>query len=195
MKKVLKFTTVIGFMFIAVIGMANEFKSNLVSNSKTKSLDFEFNSKSKKTSIKFIDAFNTVIYSENITDTSYKKRFDLKDLPNGLYFFKVDNAFTIVTYTIDLDESEAKIIETTEKILPVFIKKDGVMYINFLNLSKEKVSIKVYDSNNRMIFSESFKDQMIIEKAINFKKAYKDNYTVLVTDKFDEYYEDIVVGL
>ena len=65
---------------------------------------------------------------------------------------------------------------------PVFKKKGQKLFVNLLNLDQEKVSIKVYDSEGRMIFKEVIEGDLIIEKAFNFEKAFEDNYTVVIVD-------------
>jgi len=65
---------------------------------------------------------------------------------------------------------------------PVFKKKGQKLFVNLLNLDQEKVSIKVYDSEGRIIFKEVIEGDLIIEKAFNFEKAFEDNYTVVIVD-------------
>jgi len=65
---------------------------------------------------------------------------------------------------------------------PVFKKKGQKLFVNLLNLDLEKVSIKVYDSEGRIVFKEVIEGDLIIEKAFNFEKAFEDNYTVVIVD-------------
>ncbi len=76
---------------------------------------------------------------------------------------------------------------------PVFVKKGDKLLLNLLNLSQEKVTLKVYDSENRLVFSESIDGELVIEKAFNFEKAYEDEYKVVVSDNAGTYSETILV--
>ncbi len=70
---------------------------------------------------------------------------------------------------------------------PVFVKKGQKIMMNLLNISKGKVLLKVYDSENRLIFDEAIDGDIVVEKAFNFEKAFKDKYTIVVVDKFGTY--------
>ena len=76
---------------------------------------------------------------------------------------------------------------------PVFVKKGDKLLLNLLNLSQEKVTLKVYDSENRLVFSESIEGELVVEKAFNFEKAYEDEYKVVVSDNEGTYSETVSV--
>lgn len=76
---------------------------------------------------------------------------------------------------------------------PVFVKKGQKIMMNLLNISQGKVLLKVYDSQNRLVFDEAIEGDLVVEKAFNFEKAYQDKYTVVVVDKFGTYKETMVV--
>lgn len=77
-------------------------------------------------------------------------------------------------------EVERKLI--TVELDPVFVKKGDKLLVNLLNLSQDKVVLKIYDSQNRLVYNESIQGELIVEKAFNFEKAYEDDYTLVVTD-------------
>ncbi|WP_420399012.1 hypothetical protein [Flagellimonas sp.] len=76
---------------------------------------------------------------------------------------------------------------------PVFVKKGDKLFVNLLNLSQEKVTLKVYDSQNRLVFKETVSGELVVEKAFNFEKAFKDSYTVVVVDESGTFKETISV--
>lgn len=183
----------VALMFATTTGMANEPKLSLSPNADTKSFVYELEGSSGETRIKLMDAENHVIYAENITAGAYIKKFDLKNLTDGLYYFTSEDALKKVSYTLKVEKQVMSIFKRKENAKPVFRTADRMVYLNLLNLSKEEVNIKVYDSDERLVFSEKRENEMIIEKALNFKKAYKDSYTVVVKDSENTYYENIVV--
>lgn len=193
MKKVLRSAAMIALMFGALTINANEGKLSLFNKGTTKSVVFELDSKAGDTTIKLFDANSNVIYFENIEKLTYSKRFDLKSLKDGVYFFSSEDALKTVTYTINVDKSNVTIPDKVEDTKPVFRKKEDIVYLNFLNLAKGDVKIEVFDSSNRLVFSEKWKDTMIIEKAINFKKAYIDSYTIVVKEGGKAYYETVEI--
>ena len=65
--------------------------------------------------------------------------------------------------------------------------------MNLLNVSKGKVLLKVYDSEERLVFDEAIDGDIVVEKAFNFEKAFRGEYTIVVVDKFGTYKQKMVV--
>lgn len=194
MKTIMKFTAIVAFMLTTAVGMAKEPKLNLIVNNETRSLVFVLETQSEETKIKFLDDQNNLLYSENISDEVYSKRFDLKKLENGNYFFTMENALKSITYSISVEDEVSSIIESIEVLKPFFRKSDHMIYLNLLNLKKDEVEIKVYDGNLGLVFEQELTNETIIEKAFNFKSAKADDYTVVVKNSNGTYYENIVVN-
>lgn len=194
MKTISKITVLIAFLFVTVAGLANEPKLNLIPGADAKSLVFQLDGQSGKTMIQIVDTQNNVIYSELLKKEGvYSKKFDLKKLETGIYFMNVENSLKVVEYTLDVKDATVEILDRKESSKPVFRTKGDKLYLNLLNLEQKDVNIKVYDSSYRLVYSETLKDKLLVEKAFNFESAVKDSYTVVVKDKFNTYYKDIIV--
>ncbi|MEM1259762.1 MAG: hypothetical protein AAGC45_08395 [Bacteroidota bacterium] len=76
---------------------------------------------------------------------------------------------------------------------PVFKKKGNKLFLNLLNLDQEKVTIKVVDSEGRVVFIETMKGDLVIEKAFNFENAFENKYTVYVVDNNETFKETVEV--
>ncbi len=194
MKTIMKFTAIVAFMLTTTVGMAKEPKLNLIVNNETRSLVFVLETQSEETKIKFLDDQNNILYSENVSDEVYSKRFDLKKLENGIYFFTMENALKSITYTLRVEDEVSSIIESNEVLKPFFRKSDHMIYLNLLNLQKDEVEIKIYDGNLGLVFEQDLTSETIIEKAFNFKSAKADDYTIVVKNSNGTYYENIVVN-
>ncbi len=193
MKNYLKITGVVALFFVTMAVNASEPILTAGSRSNAKSLVLELDSKSPETSVRLYDAEDNIIFSDYITNAIYAKKFDLKNLTEGSYVFRVENALSAYIYTIDVKKGSVDIVKRKENSKPVFRKKDSVVYLNLLNLDKKDVKIQVTDSSNRMVFEEVVTDEMIVQKVFNFKTANPDGYTISVKDGNDVYYEAIVV--
>jgi len=194
MKTNLKFTAMIAFMFATVVGLAKEPKLSLMTEGQSKSLIVELDSKNNKTFLKILDENQNIIFSEKIATTSYTKKFDLNELENGSYYIELDDSLRTLVYPISVENKEVKILKRIENTKPVFRKKGSMLFLNLLNLDGEDVQIKVFDSDNRTLFSEVIKNESIVTKAFNFETAHEDRYTVVVKDGENTYYEDIAVN-
>jgi hypothetical protein len=194
MKKFLKFTAVIAFMFISMNGMANEPKLVVSGDAGAKSLVFTLDAKSRETMVKFYDANDNIIFSENLSDGTYAKKFDLTSLEEGDYIFKVENELTTYLYTIDVREDGVDIVKRKENSKPVFKKVGAKVLFNLLNLDQNDVVIKVIDSEDRIVYDETISNEMIVQKTFNFETAIPDGYIIVVKDGEEIFYEAIVVN-
>lgn len=194
MKNLVKFTTVVAFMFATVAGMAREPKLNLLSAGKAKSVVLTMDASSNGVQVKLMDSDLNVIYSEKMTQGHFSKKLNLKDLTDGVYFLSADDNMTKYSYTIVLDNNDVKIVESDEDIKPFFRKTDNMIFMNYLNLDKSKLSIKIYDTESRTVFTQEVADEMIVEKAFNFADAFPGTYTVTVKSGGKTYTEEFVVN-
>ncbi len=183
----------VALMFATATGMAHDDKLSLETKKESTSLVFKMEAK-KETALRLFDSDNRVIYSEQVSNISYAKRFNLKNLADGLYYFTTEDALRITTYTISVQGDVVEILSRKEKSKAIFRTVNHVVYLNLLNLDKKDVNIEIYDSSNRKVFSEKRENEMIVGKVINFTKAYKDQYTIVVKDSNNTYYESIVVN-
>ncbi|MGB2758381.1 hypothetical protein [Maribacter stanieri] len=194
MKNLVKFTTVVAFMLATVAGMAREPKLNLLSAGKAKSVVLTMDASVNGVQVKLMDSDLNVIYSEKMSEGQFSKKLNLKDLTDGVYFLSADNNMTEYSYTIVLDNNDVRIVESDEDIKPFFRKTDNMIFMNYLNLDKSKLSIKVYDTESRTVFTQEVADEMIVEKAFNFTDAFPGTYTVTVKSAGKTYTEEFVVN-
>ena len=194
MKTILKITTVVAFMLSTVVSTAREPKVNLVAFNEAKSLVLSMENTSSDFGIRFIDEEDHIIYSGKLTDGSFVRKFDLTNLKNGIYYVSTEDEAKSYVYTISLKGKEVKIVEKEETNKPYFRKAGDRLYMNFLNLDKSKVGVKVYDEEYRVVFADTYEDIMILEKAFNFIDAYKGSYTVVVSTNDKTYSEDFIVN-
>ena len=94
---------------------------------------------------------------------------------------------------VPYSDTEWEVLETADKGKPIFQKKGDKVYLNMLNLQGEKVVVRVYDSERRLLFKETFEEALTVEKAFNFENAFEDSYTVVVKDAESTYIEKISV--
>jgi hypothetical protein len=76
---------------------------------------------------------------------------------------------------------------------PFFRRSEDKLFMNFCNQEMGDVKIMVIDSDNRIVFKETLKDKLVVEKAFNFSSAVKDSYRVIVKDGNETYSEYYVV--
>ncbi len=193
MKASLKFTTAVALLFTVAMGMAKEPKLNLIPTTNAKGVVLTVQDVTENTTITLMDSNDYVIYTEKLAEGSKGKRFDMEQLNNGTYYFATEHDLKTVTYTIVIEGDKVTIVNRDEKVKPYFRKERSKVFINFLNLDKSSVLIKVYDAEYRLVFTETVAEEMIIEKAFNFEGAYSGNYRLTLEDNNRVYSEEFVV--
>ncbi|SNR76578.1 Por secretion system C-terminal sorting domain-containing protein [Maribacter sedimenticola] len=194
MKNILKITTVVAFMFATVAGMAREPKLNLLTAGKAKSVVLTMEASSVGVQIKLMDSDLNVIYSEKVSEGLFSKKLNFKDLADGVYFLSADDNLKNYSYTIVLEKNNVKIVDADEDIKPFFRKTNNMILMNYLNLDKSKMAIKIYDAEGRTVFSQEVIDELIVEKAFNFADAFPGVYVVTVKSAGKTYTEEFVVN-
>jgi len=194
MKNLVKFTTVVAFMFATAAGMAREPKLNLLSAGKAKSVVLTMDASSKGVQVMLKDAELNLIYSETMSEGRFSKKLNLKDLTDGIYYLSADDNVKNYSYTIVLKNNTVNMVDAAEDIKPFFRKTNNMIYMNYLNLDKSKLSIKIFDAESRTVFTQEVTEEMIVEKAFNFTDAFPGTYTVTVKSEGKTYTEDFVVN-
>ncbi len=194
MKNLLKSTAALALLIFTTTAVASEPKMNLELENNSKSIVFEMDSNNKESKIMLTDSKSNTIYSENIVNKSYVKKFNLKDLEFGIYQFTAENQSNSVIYTINVHSKGVKITNKKENtIQPIFRKVGKKVYVNLLNVDQDKIDIEILDDRGAIFFEESSKGKLVFGKTFNFSKAMKGTYTIIVNDGEKDYYQTIVI--
>lgn len=193
MKTIFKLTSIVAFMFTAAVGMANEPYIRLDAQTGGQSLIFKPDSDSQGTQIKFVDSDGHTIFSDIVGSAASGKKFDLSQLEDGIYYFILENTIKEMSYTVSIEGKKVLISDRLEKNRPVFRQMGKKVFLNLLNLDRNKVDIKVFDSSDRLLYKQVMDDSLLVTKAFNFEKAFEDTYTIVVKDNKESYYESVEV--
>ncbi len=193
MKKFLKTTTVLALFLTTAISMAKNSDVRLSAEKEGKSLVLTLEGASNDLKLTFTDSNENILYFEKLTDGTKAKTFNLKGLEDGTYYLTTTDTQKVIVYTVSVNGENVTISGKDELIKPSFRKTKEKLFVNFLNLDSSKVDIKVYDEENRLVFTETLLDKMVIEKAFNFKGAFAGAYSVIVTDSKKSFLENFIV--
>ena len=194
MKKFLKSTAVLTLLFVTTAAMATEPKINLKTGNEARGLVLEIDATSGSSEIHLTDSNDKIVHYEDISKSTYAKKFNLKNLENGTYYFTVENPLKQVVYTIILKNREIKIADKRESSqIPVLKKSGNRIYLNLLNKDQNTVRVKVFNGNNEQLVNQVFKGDFNIGKVFNFENALEDNYMVVVQDGKSLYRQSIAV--
>lgn len=194
MKKFLKNAAVLTLFFATTSAIATEPKINLKTGNDAKSLVFEMDHAFGTSEIRLTDSNDKIFHFENISESSHTKKFNLKNLENGTYYFNVDNPLKKVVYTLTLKNREIIITNINESPqIPVLRISGDRVYFNLLNKDLNTVRVKVLNGNNEQLESQVFMGDFTIGKVFNFENALEDNYMVVVQDGKNIYHQTIAI--
>lgn len=194
MKNILKSFVALSLLFVTTTGLANKPEISLTTASDSKSLVVALEEQTLASKIELTNANKQIIYSENIAKNNCSKKFNLKDLRAGTYFFSIENAISSVVYTLKINQNKVEIANKEKSsIVPVIRKSNKKVTINLYNPDQKRVHILITDSSDRVVYKESTSGKLTIEKAFNFEKAVKDRYTIKVIDGKKTYKKSITI--
>lgn len=136
------------------------------------------------------DEQGITIYAEKAdSQKAINRSFDLKALPQGVYFLDTESDTKFSRYEISVGKKTASISKNaiSESYKPAFINKEGMVKVSFINIDKSPVNIKVYDKDSNEVYnSEIIRDQRV-SKVFDINKVNDQEYTFVMTNKDNVY--------
>ncbi|HQE34847.1 MAG TPA: hypothetical protein PLQ70_09295, partial [Flavobacterium alvei] len=163
MKNLFKFSLVLGVALLTMNVHASDIDFSLgVKKEEGRIITIVLND-AKKMDLSIYDVKNRLIHSENVASQKVINRtYDLKDLPEGTYYLEAESELKISRYKISVVGSTAVLSETaiSDIYKPVFIEKDGLLTVSFINSQKSSATIKIYDHEDNEVYDSGLlKDQ------------------------------------
>ena len=117
---------------------------------------------------------------KNITQVS--KTFDLKNLPNGIYFVELENEKSIYSQQIEIKNDEIIYNKSDEYTInkPSSYIKDGILYLSTKLSNKEDVEITIFNKSGEIVFEEVIENQNNLKKSFKFLEGRPNDYTITV---------------
>lgn len=146
--------------------------------------------KSEKVNVQIKDESGNLVLDESVKNVKSARRYNLKNLPNGIYTLEMSNTLKITIQNFEIVGTEvlvSKEVKTTFK--PVINWNNKNLDINLLTLGK-KASLNIYDDSNNIIFSENLNEN-VVNKRYNISKLSSGDYTVNMIVDGRSYYKSI----
>jgi flagellar hook assembly protein FlgD len=183
MKKIIKFSLVLVVALITMNVHAGTVDFTLVvKKEQGKMVTFALD-KMNNVNLSIYDAEGKMVHSEKVTSQKMINRtYDLKALPEGTYYLEAESEMKISRYKISVVGETATLSDTaiSEIYKPVFVDKNGLVFLSILNLSKSLVDIKIYDKEDNEVYaSDKLMDQNIT-KVFDIKNIKSEKYTFVM---------------
>lgn len=147
---------------------------------KTVTVFFDYD-KSEEINISIEDSFGFQLYAEKIQSKNRKsRRYNLKQLPNGIYTLKMESNQKVVTKKIRTSRNNSTVLEEKVSYKPTTIYKDDKWMVNVLALGQD-VDIKIYDDAYEEVYANKVKNKNVVAKSFDLSELDFGVYTLSIT--------------
>lgn len=185
MKKISKFSLVLVVTLLTMNMHAGTVDFTLdVKKEQGKMVTFALN-QIEKIDLSIYDAEGKLIHSENVNSKKdINRTYDLNALPEGIYFLQAETDMKVSRYEISVVGETALLSANavSEVYKPVFAYKNGLLWVNILNLDESPVNIKIYDNEYNEVYDSALLKGQNVTKVFDIKNFQKEEYTFVVTD-------------
>ncbi len=110
------------------------------------------------------------------------KKFNLENLDDGRYSFRLNDLMQVIKYDILIKGNEINVLENKETIFKptVWLNEDKTVDFHLLSQGKN-VNIELFNNRGELIYQKRLKDQWIVSKRLNMKDVIKGEYTMKVS--------------
>ena len=188
MKKISKFGLMLGVTLLTMNVHAGSVDFSLdVKNEQGKKVTFAIN-KINKMNLSIFDAEDKLIHSEMVNSKKdFNRTYDLNALPEGTYFLEVESDSKISRYEISVASSTASLsanaISEDYKPSPVFLYKDGLVWVNIINLDQSPVYIQIVDKDGDEVYNSAKLTEQNVTKVFDVNNIENEKYTFVMTYK------------
>lgn len=185
MKKIIKN----GLVFIMIIGLG--FNANAIEGNSIETTTVVAN---EGTTVTVKAANGKVIISERLTTSEdLNNSAILGNLSDGTYTLELDNGLEIeITPFVVENASIDWRLNNKESVYKPIIQFDGERVLfSRLSLTKEPMVIRVYNKRNRIVFTETIKNQIEAQRVYDFSKMDDNNYKMVISSNDRTFYQTI----
>ena len=184
---------VVAFLLGAFVNYANNTDLNNVLNAEK--VTIEFNDVKEGHILTIKDNYGTILYSENvITKGKLVKNFDFSKLKNGNYSFELNKDFEIIVKTLEVKNKKVIFNEGSKKVIfkPVIRNKKNILMISQIAFDKKPTKVVLF-FDDEIIYSETIKGEVILNRVYKLDKEVKGNYKVIIYNNNRSYVHDFII--
>lgn len=189
MKTMLKVTLVVALFAVAnTVFASGNLKVNILPVSAEKAVVTISSLDDSNLTISIEDSQGKIVYYNENTDPkdNYRRVYDFSDLEDGQY--KLTVVCKDLTTECQFQKSHKGIQVGNEKttLEPFFGYEDGILRCSYLNFSKEKLTLYLFEKN-QLIYSKNIGRNFNVIEALNLSKLRRGNYEALLSTGDKEY--------
>lgn len=146
--------------------------------------------------IKITDNKGNLLYSTKtkVPQRELKKRYDLSNLEDGVYWHTVKVDKENVTKQFVINNGAVEVVNIRKSVEPYFQIKENHIDLSMLNHGNEDIKIYVYDRNNTLIDEAELGNDFVVQKRVDISELRPGNYNVVLVNNYDVYSESVKIN-
>jgi len=183
----------VAFILGAFVNYANS--NDLKSLLNAKKVKIEFNDAKKGHVLTIKDKDGTILHSENvIKEGKLVKIFDFSKLENGNYSLELNKDFEIIIKTLEVKNNKVLFNEGSKKVLfkPVIRNKKNILMVSQIAFDKKPIKVVLF-FDDEIIYSETIKDEVILNRVYKLDKEVKGSYKIIIYNNNRSYIHDFKI--
>jgi len=140
------------------------------------------------------DLSGFTFYSEVLekSEEAFTKKFDLSTLPDGNYVVEINVPLKIISFPFMIvsDRIPVDFVEGIETYKPVFVEKDGKIYVSKYNPELASLNITILDKDFNVVYNDILEGESDLLRVYDFSKA-KGEFTIAMQED-DKTYTQLI---
>jgi len=195
MKKIIKKSLLIVAVLTTMVAGAKELENGLnLRLIDSKLIDLSLNNSDGSLTVRVKDSNDHILYSEQFNGSQFSKKYDLKTLPTGSYFFEIEGETKIKLMKFTVNHKNVEFSNEIEKVYfkPVVRRDSDLIFINMIAMEKEPFTIALYNEGEKLLYKEEMDGIINIGKKLNISKLEKGTYRLLMKSNGKSFTELII---
>ena len=144
--------------------------------------------------MQIVDDENVVLFDETV-ENSFLKTLNLENLPIGAYTLIVTTPTRIYQQPLQVKEKTVEVNTSHRKeyFLPVVRMQKNHVDVSVLNQTLGNVEVAILDENGDELFTETFRNQLKVERRYDVSNLEKGTYIVRMKTPAKTIYEELIV--
>ena len=177
-KKSLLFVAVLTALISNATNINNNVKVNVIG---FKLIDLKLKNSDGDLTISVKDTRGEVLYTEKFEGNYFSKKYDLKTLPIGDYYFEIEGYTKISLMPFKVTSKGFQFNNEIESTYykPTIRQEGDLVSVSKIILDKEDLEIYFYDKESNLLYKEIVNGTGSLGKTLNLKNLKPGNYSIV----------------
>lgn len=127
----------------------------------------------------FDEAGNVVYFKESEKSTGVSLVFNLSELENGIYTFKVKTGNASALREVEIHNGKVEVKELKAQLDPYFSLDGDLLKVLYLNYGSENMNLHIY-KGNELIFELNLGNQFVVQKGFNISELKSGGFDIVL---------------